>query len=70
MTASLTTLATKIQARLPHKTFPAVLFTNRPTFAQVREIEKLVEQNAGSITSSLAGTGAFNHIYLTKTAVE
>ena len=68
MTSSLSDLATNLHTLFPHKTFP--VFSDRPTFANVRKIQKLVEQNAGSIPTSVEGTGAFNHIYLTKTAAE
>lgn len=65
MTSDLSSLATDIQTRLPHKTFPQ--FSGKPTFSQVRQIEKLVERNAGKIKTSVDGTGAFNHIFLVKT---
>ena len=65
MTSNLSSLATELHARLPNKTFP--VYTGKPTFSQVRQIEKLVEQNAGSIKSTVQGAGAFNHIFLTKT---
>ena len=64
-TSNLSSLAAKLLARLPNQTFPR--FAGKPTFTQVRTIEKLVEQNAGSIKSTVQGAGGFNHIFLTKT---
>ncbi len=65
MTSDLSSLATNIQTHFPHQTFPQ--FSGKPTFSQVRQIEKLVERNAGKIKTSVEGAGAFNHIFLVKT---
>lgn len=60
--------AADLLADFPHQELPK--FTGKPTFTQVRAIEKLIEENAGSIESSVEGAGDFNHIFLIKTDEE
>ena len=67
MTTELTTLATDLLARVPHKNLPK--HVGKPTFSQIREIQKLIEENAGSVSCSIE-TGEYNHLFLTKTNTE
>ena len=68
MSNSISTTAADLKADFPHPDLPK--FTGKPQFIQVREIEKLIEENAGAIESSLPGTQDFNHIFLIKTNEE
>ena len=67
-TSSISATAADLKSELPHSELPK--FSGKPQFTQVRQIEKLIEENAGSIECSVPGTGEFNHIFLTKTDEE
>ena len=64
----LSTLATELQKRVPHRVLPKQ--TGKPQFHQIREIQKLLEENAGIIDSDLPNTGEFNHLFLMKSPAE
>ena len=64
----LSTLATDLQSRVPHQTLPK--HVGKPQFHQIREIQKLIEENSGTIECSLPGVGDFNHLFLTKSDAE
>jgi len=62
------TLATELRALFPNQELTK--HSGRPTFSAVREIEKQIEENAGSVVSSVPGTEDYNHIFLVKTNIE
>lgn len=64
----LSTLATELQKRVPHRVLPKQ--TGKPQFHQIRELQKLLEENAGIIDSDLPNTGEFNHLFLMKSPAE
>ena len=64
----LSTLASELQKRVPHRVLPKQ--TGKPQFHQIREIQKLLEENAGTIDSDLPNTGEFNHLFLMKSPAE
>jgi len=62
------TLATELQKRVPHRVLPKQ--TGKRQFHQIREIKKLLEENAGIIDSDLPNKGEFNHLFLMKSPAE
>ena len=61
---NLTTLATELKQKVEHQEFPAI--SGKPTFAQIREMQRMTETNAGCIDCNLPGVGAYNYLHLTR----
>ena len=64
----LSTLAADLQSRVPHKSIQKHI--GKPSFDKIREVQKLIEKNAGTIECSIVGVGVYNHLFLTKSPAE